>query len=164
MLNWCMLKIAERDSNYCEQMLMKTKGMRLDSNVPCRWQWVTFMRSQFLQDSNRRLILILDGVDECEKGGLLQLVTFFSRAKSLACRIQVIMTSGPEIATKLARLATQTIELTEEKIAPDLRRFASFQVQTLSRIPKLRSNIRRSIVSRVSKQANCKKIIALPKV
>lgn len=159
MLRWCALQVAQGDRRYCEEMLKEMlEDLRRhgDNSMDAASYWASLVESKFSQRSNRRLVLVLDGIDEGEPGCISQLAGFFDRIKSQEHRIQVIMTSGPEVTPGISSLGAKRIELTKAKIAHDLYRFSRFQARTLSRLRKLRRNLRGIITSKVSEKADCK--------
>lgn len=155
MFNWCSLVAAKRDKRYCDQILADMRSRNFETLNEDE-SWESLLESKFARDSDRRLVLILDGIDESEDRGISKLVGYFDRIKVQNCRIQVIMTSDPDVEADLSSIATKQLKLVKERIARDLFRFSLFQTRTLTRLRKLRSSFRKTIAQRVSRKADCK--------
>jgi hypothetical protein len=154
MLKWCSLKAAEKDARYCEETLMDLRRNGLIGGNDEAWQ--RLVESKYSKGSNRRLILILDGIDENEDEDFAKLVEIFGRIISQECQIHVIFTSYPDKEADLSTLGAKRIELVKGKIAHDMRRFIWFQTRTLSRLQKLRTGARKAIMRKVFNKADCK--------
>jgi len=154
MMLCCSIQAAEKNERYCAETLTQFRSY-LDFEEPDA-AWTQFIESKFSKGSDRQLILLLDGVDEATDEGFTKLVDIFSKIKSKECRIQVILTSDSDKKTELGALEASSIDLTREKIVPDMRRFAWSRTKTLSRLRKVRTTLRKTIIKKVVRKADCK--------
>ena len=154
MIQWCAIKMAERDGEYCEALLRDLNGDSLGSDTTSSVRyWNRLLVSKHKSDDNRRLILILDGVDEVDKDAFQELLAAHSTAKE-NCMIQLIMTTSTTISDVSAN-ESKRIDLTRERICPDLRSFSRALCRNIPRLRKL-GTFRKSLAIRVANNADCK--------
>ena len=153
MVQCCAIQIAEKDPRYCAEILMHLRRKAITwTDDP----WTQLITSRFSKESDRRLILILDGIDETTDEQFLQLVEFLSTIKAQPSTVQVIYTCDPGKIQELSGLEAKCIDLKCDKIIRDLHRFAWSRTKTLSRLRKLRTTLRRRIIKKVMQKADCK--------
>ena len=165
MLRSCALQIAIQDSGYREEAVAEAQAYerpkgeylgdpRLMSSGESMWE-LLFM-ARFTKKSGRRLLLVLDGLDEVEEGErnlIKRVLASVSVAEDM--NIQVLFTSDPGVfdlnpeATK-----TKVFEMTKELMLPDIRAIIIGRIRGLSRLRKLPQRIKNKIVARISKKAD----------
>lgn len=154
MLQCCSILAAGKDARYCAEILaaLRRDGVLEGTNAA----WTHLIESRFSKESDRRLVLILDGIDETTDDQFFELVKLLGKIKSQGCKVQVIYTSGPEKKNELSVLEAKCIDLGRDKIIRDMRRFAWSKTRTLSRLRKLRTTLRKTIIKKVMLKADCK--------
>jgi hypothetical protein len=153
MLRWCSIQAAERDARYCEAALRDLSAVG-DSATGVDKDWHNLIESKYWNDSQRRLIFVLDGIDEIEDQDLAKLAEIFIRVQGQNLEIQIIVTSDPSREEYLSQIFSKPIELVKQRIAGDMRRFASSQTKNLPRLQKLSPSFRKSIAKKVSAKAD----------
>nr|GFD51688.1 hypothetical protein [Tanacetum cinerariifolium] len=100
--------------------------------------WEDLIGSRYTAKSERRMIIVLDGIDEVSEGDFPTLVELLGRAKRNECAVQIIFTCDKGREEILSGLEARTIQLTREKIIGDMSRVASSRTKSLSRLRQLR--------------------------
>lgn len=155
MLRCCASKVAKKDNSYCTGLLRKLKDGDFDTDEDA---YICLVESMYTKNSGRRLILVLDGIDQLSLEDLHSLVVIFGRMKSQSSCIQVIFTCDLEKMQHLSALEAQCIDLNHDKIARDLRKFTESKTKTLPRLRKLRKRFRKTITNKVMQKADCKSL------
>jgi DNA polymerase III delta prime subunit len=153
MLRCCSIRAAEKDARYCSEILA---ALRRESLVTDEDAWTHLIESRYTKDSRRRLIIVLDGIDEIDEEDFPKLINFLGRIRTQQCAIQAIFTCDPDKEQDLSVLEAKRIELTRNKIIRDMRMFAWSRIKTLSRLRKLRITLRKTIVRKIMRKADCK--------
>jgi hypothetical protein len=156
-LRWCSINAAERDAGYCEATVRDLRRQPFavgDSTSGIDEDWSILIESKYSNDSKRRLILVLDGIDETTDEDFAKLAELFRRVQRQNCEIQIIVTSDPSREDYLSPIFSKRIELVKERIAGDMCRFASSQTKNLLRLQKLGANFRKSVAKKVSARAD----------
>jgi hypothetical protein len=155
MLRCCAIRAAKKDEHYCTETLKALQ--RDDSNSVLDEDedaWNHLIESRFTKKSDRRLILILDGVDQIRSEDLPTFLNLLGRVKGQDCAIQVIFTYDPDNELSLSSLDVKRIQLSRDNIAHDMRKFAWSRTKTLSRLRKLRRDFRKTIRKKVMQKAD----------
>lgn len=155
MLKCCATGAANHSERYCGEALSALAG---DEDIDMDTAFTKLIQNCFSKNSGERLILVLDGIDEVEENEAPKLLEYLERIKTQDCRIQIILTSGPEMENKLTCLEAKRLSLDREKILRDMRRFAWSRTKNLSRLRKLRLQLRKLILNKVANKADCKYI------
>lgn len=153
MIQWCAIKAAEKDANYCEKVLVELR--QSDYNLEDDTVWEKFIATKYDKNSDRRLVLILDGLGETEDQELQKLLRYFSEVKSRDLNVQIVITSDTNKLSTLASLEPKRIDLVKGKIGRDIRRLVWHRTRTQPRLQRLRPGLRRLIIHKVTKQADC---------
>jgi hypothetical protein len=163
MLKLCAVQLAERDARYCESLLRDLRDeapKSTDVAEDIEREWRRMIKSKHTVESNRRLILVLDGIDEVDDGHLGKLLDIIGRTKDLRNHeIQFIVTCDPEHKDALVPVTAKIIDLNKDRVAGDMRQFAKSQVKTLTRLGKLRPGFRRLLVRKIMASADCKNLL-----
>lgn len=154
MIRCCSIRAAQKDADYCKETLkaLFDIGIGEDGDVA----WTQLIELRYTKTLERRLILILDSIDEIAENDFPELVKFLGRIRSLGSKVQVIFLCGPDKEKELSVLAAKCIDLDRNKIVRDMRRFAWSKTKTLSRLRKLRVTVRKTIIRKVMRKADCK--------
>jgi len=160
MLKWCAVQVAGGDARYCESVL---RDLRDGEPQPANKAddigdaWHRLIESKHAANSGRRLIIVIDAINEAAHGHLRTLLNILKRIKEKkAPEIQIIITCNPSFMDMLTPVAAKCIELAKEKIVSDMRHFASSRVKSLPRLQKLGPAFRRLLVRKVTDRADCK--------
>lgn len=112
--------------------------------------------TKYTKQSDRRLILVLDGVDQVDEGDdRKKLPEFIRQAAGSDCKIQIIFTSNasyPLLADQ--ELKIPQLELNREKVTADLKKVTSGRIQHLTRLKKLDTSVRNRIAKEVARKAD----------
>lgn len=156
MIRWCAIKAAEKDATYCEKALIELRqndGFLQDDMV-----WERLIRTKYGKDSDRRLILILDGIDENEEEEFAKLLKCFHEVKTLGLNVQIVFTSDTSKEPELSSLEPKRIDLVKSKVGRDMQRLVWYRTRTQPRLQKLRVGLRKMIIRKITKQADCEYI------
>ncbi|KAF2856640.1 hypothetical protein T440DRAFT_437517 [Plenodomus tracheiphilus IPT5] len=151
MLKCCSTRVAEKDERYCQETLM---ALQQASLFTAEDTWHQLIELRYKKESDRRLILILDGIDQVSDEDSPELMKFLGSIKSQGYRVQVIFTCSPDTKQDWSILGAKRIDLTRDKILRDMRRFAWSKTKTLARMRKLRVALRKIIIRRVMQKAD----------
>ena len=160
MLQCCALQAAEKDDIYCRETdeALRRRGKFVFCEIAATWE--DLIESRYAAKSDRRIVLVLDGLDAIENeqasSDFTALVELLGRVKRNESAVQVIFTCEREKENLLSGLQAKTIHLTRENIVGDMSIFASSKVKSLPRLRKLRKPLRKRIVERVMQKADCK--------
>lgn len=168
MLQSCVMQIAGRDSGYREQAVAEVQmwdklcdygkeSGPLRMNIDRMWE--LFYRTKFsTKAGGRRLILVLDAVDEVDKEDypfFEMILDEVSTSEDL--NIQVIFTSescsfkhGPSTSSP------EVFELTKELIMPDIQTIIMDRLKRVERLRKLSEGVKQRIIIKLSKKADSK--------
>ncbi|KAH3966001.1 hypothetical protein HBH52_200240 [Parastagonospora nodorum] len=164
MLRYCAIRAAKKDAQYCTEVLSTLQrddpyGLRLEENEDA---WKLLIETRFTKESDRRLILVLDGIDQIDEEDFPVFKELLTKIRSLQCTIQVIVsqlsplyfTCDPEKKQDLSSLKPQFIELSRDRMIHDMRKFTWSRTKTLSRLRKLRLEVRKTIRKKVMQKAD----------
>jgi hypothetical protein len=160
MLRCCALQAAEKDASYCQEIdgALRRRGKFVFRETEATW--VDLIESRYTAKSDRRMIIILDGIDAIENeqasSDFKTLIDLLGRVNRNESAVQVIFTCDREKENHLSGLGVKAIHLSRERIIGDMSLFASSKIRCLSRLRRLRKPIRRNIVQRVVQKADCK--------
>ena len=72
--------------------------------------WARFFASKYPKDSEARLFLLLDGLDEAEADGRAKLIEILRQIRRDDLNIQVVLSSRPDIESTIQVLQPATVE------------------------------------------------------
>lgn len=152
----CALQVALKDTSYRDHVLSDLQRDSLTTDDPL----VVFNRlfiQRFPKDSDRRTVIILDGADEIHEDDVDPLKELIFMMTSSDANVQIIFTSDqsflPE-SIKSKENALKRIDLDKERIRKDMWKIALARTKTLTRLRKLRPEIRKKIASRLRQKAD----------
>ena len=165
MLRSCALQIASRDNSFREEVVadvqiyekrQKDRTANVDLPDDQTKMWELLFKAKFTKATRRRLVLVLDGVDEVDEDDRKYIDMILDEVSGSSDQsIQVLFTSDPASfspgneATKV-----QVLGITKELLLPDIRTIITERLKGLSRLRKLSGFAKRKIVARLSKQAD----------
>ncbi|SPO01191.1 uncharacterized protein DNG_03938 [Cephalotrichum gorgonifer] len=165
MLRSCALQVASRDNGYREEAVAdvqayekrprdKTISPELPSDEAKMWELL--FQNKFSKKSKRRLVLVLDGVDEVEEKDRKYIDMILGNISGSGdMNIQVLFTSDPDsFAPDIDTTKLHTLKITKELVLPDMRTVIVERLKNLSRLRKLPPPAKRKIIARLSKQAD----------
>ncbi|KAJ3545081.1 hypothetical protein NM208_g2690 [Fusarium decemcellulare] len=169
MLRSCALQVAVRNNAYREETVadiqIYQKRPRGRLNNSCLSQdheklWELLFQTKFTKKSGRRLVLILDGVDETDEEDRKYIGMILGDiSSSEQINIQVLFVSGPGSFIPAPEAKVRIFEMTKELILPDIRSIIVARLRSLSRMRKLSQQAKRKIITRLSKQADTMRYI-----
>lgn len=160
MLQCCALQAAEKDAIHCRETdeALRRRGKLVFCETAATWEDLIELR--YTAKSDRRLIIILDGIDAIENepvsSDFTTLVQLLGRVKRNKYAVQVIFTCDREQENSLSGIGTRTIHLTRETIVDDMSLFVSSKIKSSLRLRKLRNPLRIRIVQKMMQKADCK--------
>ncbi|KAG9203377.1 hypothetical protein G6514_003031 [Epicoccum nigrum] len=149
---------AEKDASYCQETdgALRRRGKFVFRETEATW--IDLIESRYTAKSDRRVIIILDGIDAIENeqasSDFATLIDLLGRVNRNEYAVQVIFTCDREKENHLSGLGAKAIHLSRERIISDMSLFASSKIKCLTRLRKLRKPIRRNIVQRVVQKAD----------
>ncbi|KAI3391897.1 hypothetical protein diail_6637 [Diaporthe ilicicola] len=152
MIRWCAIKAAEKDANYCDKALMQLR--QNDSSLEDDVIWEKLITTKYGKDSDRRLVLILDGIDENDEEEVAKLLKYFYEVERHDLNIQIVYTSDTSKESELSSLEPKRIELIKSKVGRDMQRLVWHRTRTQTRLQKLRVGLRKLIIRKVTKHAD----------
>lgn len=153
MILWCAIKVAEKDTKYCEKALMELR--QGDDYLENDVAWEKLIATTYGKDSDQKLVLILDGLEETEDEEFEKLLKYFNEVKSRDLNVQIVITSDTSKVSALSSLEPKRIELVKSKVGRDIRRLVWHRTRTQPRLQRLRVDLRKLIIRKVANQADC---------
>ena len=164
MLRSCALQVAIRNNSYREETVadvhiyekrprdrLKNPALREDHAK----LWELLFQTKFTKKSGRRLVLILDGLDEIDEDDHKYIEMILKDVSSAGhMNIQVMFVSDPGSFSPGPETKMQVFEITKELILPDIRAIIVARLKSLSRMRKLSQQTKRKITTRLCKQAD----------
>ncbi|KAI4612829.1 hypothetical protein J4E80_006884 [Alternaria sp. BMP 0032] len=148
------LQIAGSNNRYAEQVAAKIKQEPSESANMSTWE--RFFLSMFPSDNDTdgRLFLVFDGLDEAhvQEGGTF--TQFLSDLKHRNASISVFATSRPDDKPTLQILQPSLLEVTKHEIRPDMRMLVKDRLRTLPRVRKFTRTTKTAITREVVKYAD----------
>lgn len=152
MIRWCAVKVVEQDENYCKKALVELGQGDYEENDVV---WEKLIAAKYGKDSDRRLVRILDGLEAIEDEEFEELLRYFGEIKSRDLNVQIVITSDTSKVSALSSLEPQCIDIVKSKVGRDIRRLVWHRTRTQPRLQRLRVDLRRLIICKVAKQADC---------
>ncbi|KAK3357835.1 hypothetical protein B0T25DRAFT_499441 [Lasiosphaeria hispida] len=169
MLHWCVQQIAEQDAGYCDEVKRVRPEFEFSAcRSPLATQtWESLFAAKFPALSDRRLILVLDSVDQLgemdrvdgpEDSAVQRRLLFqcISDAVKRTLSIQFVLVCSPntDVETLCREVGGSCLTLTAPRISNDIKIMARARIQQCPRLRKLRPRIRGKIQRRLSDKAD----------
>jgi hypothetical protein len=151
---FCLVtQIAEQDSKYCEQV-----AAEISSAAGVEDPWKTFFSERFPQTSEGAIYdghawLVLDGIDEMKEMERGYLIAVLGQIVKQDLNIHVLITSRPGLA-ELEILNLPTIDITKEKLRPDIHKVINAGIKELPRLNKFPKPVKKIIRQKIQGQAD----------
>lgn len=150
MLSAAVIQIAIRDGEYRDEVAADLKLRGTDFNDDLGQIWDRFFAERYPKDSDQKLFMVLDGLDEADEEEVDKLLDLFKQIKKDELSIQIIFTSRPmnAIQDKVASLEPSKIEITREKISArggDLWKIIIDRCRTLPKLKRLQKPVLRKV-------------------
>ncbi|KAL1884038.1 hypothetical protein Daus18300_000147 [Diaporthe australafricana] len=152
MIRWCAIKAAQKDTVYCAKVLVELQQNYnfLEDDVV----WEKLITTKYGKDSDRRLILILDGIERIEEEEFAKLLKCFHEVKPHGLNIQIVLICDTSKESELSSLEPKRIDLVKSKVGRDMQRLVWHRTRTQPRLQKLRVGLRKMIIRKITKQAD----------
>ncbi|KAH8895712.1 hypothetical protein GQ53DRAFT_803939 [Thozetella sp. PMI_491] len=155
MMRWCAVQIAEQDNGYRQDILTELQRGALNRRWDVKTLWTSLFLDRFKNDSKRRLILVLDGIDQVdEKDGRRQLHETIAQAAMSDFKIQIVFTSDPSYEMGIGDVKYHRLELCREKLAADMKKMAMGRIKQLPRLKGLSRGLHGKVTAQVSSKAD----------
>jgi len=168
MFKWCATQAAEQDERYREDILTDMqRGAPLWDVDPRKYLdklWDRLFISQFGKDSGRRLILVLDGIDQASEVGRKKLLEMFQEISSNGIKIQVIFTCDAAYSIEVETLKLEKLQLDKSKVTADMKKVAFEGTKKLPRLKKLSRSTRVRIARVLTQKADSKTCVRISKM
>ena len=155
-LSWMVIQTAEQDPSYCERAAadLDQKGSDFYEGLVSIWD--RFFGNVFTIDSNAKLYLVFDGLDEADANERTTLLELLTQIRAKGLNIRVLITSRPDLKPAIDVLKPGVIEMTKSKIAEDIHRLIQARFKTLPRLRKFRTRVKRKVTTKLQNQADSK--------
>ncbi|KAH8673354.1 hypothetical protein BX600DRAFT_508630 [Xylariales sp. PMI_506] len=152
-LRACALQAASKDSKYRDRLVSDIHPLGyMDDNIPDIFNRLFI--SKYPKTADSRVIIILDGLDELMEPDALAWKEAVVLALKDEANIQLVLTSDPEHLSRYADVEVNRLDIFKDKIAKDMWKVAIGRTKTLSRLRKLRPEVRKKIASRLKHKAD----------
>ena len=131
-----IFQVASEDRGYCEEVANKIHHAGdIDwENVTVLWN--TFIAPIFTETSDKKLFLVLDGLDEALEDDIQEILELLKEIKTQKLNIHVLITSQQSFKEKLDALEPRAVKVTLDLISKDVSRLIRARIQTFSRLRK----------------------------
>lgn len=146
-------QIADSDSKYCEQVAVNLKR-EIDSDSNDEGLWKRFFADRYPANSDGRLFLILDGLDELDEKERERLLKSLAQITEDHLNISVFLTSRPELRPVLEPLNPVVIEVTRTKLSSDITQLIKARCKSLPRLHKFPRRVQARIMKKVKSKAD----------
>lgn len=158
-------QIASHDSAYCSEVATEIAcvGPAFSVEMQERYFWKRLIMSKFSADSEARLYLVLDGLDEvnetvnAERQFSKDLLRMLKEIVELKLSIRVMLLSRPSWKSYLETFGQKlsAITVTKDAVLNDMRIVIDAQLNTRSRLHKTRIPMKKIIRSILLQKADC---------
>lgn len=143
-------QVAGSNSRYAQQAAIEIgKKDEIDDDI-----WASLIAKYFSADSDERLFLVLDGLDEApadQKDALIANLTQVTRDK---LKISVLITSRPNLVSISKLDSCATVEVTKADLLEDMESMIKSRCKSLPRLSKFPKKVQRQIETRVKAKAD----------
>ncbi|KAI1856640.1 uncharacterized protein JN550_013747, partial [Neoarthrinium moseri] len=156
MLRSCVIQLATHNISYRSSALATRQRLREFDGEDYKLLWEHFFRQQFNNKVNRRLTLILDGIDEANeecRAGLKDIFAGVASDQDLQIQIMFSCENDGDMDPD-GRLGIKRLSMTREKIKEDMRTIAISRLKSLSRIRKLTTRTKKRVAVQLCKKAD----------
>lgn len=161
MLSAAVIQTAIGDEKYLDEVAhdLKTRGADVSE---LRGIWDRFFVEKYPKDSDQRLFIVLDGLDEADEKDRNEILQLFKQIKQDELNIQIAFTSRTieQIHDAAIQLQVSKIEITREKISlrgGDLWKIIMKRCKTYPKLRRLPKSAVRKIGMKLRLKADSKK-------
>jgi fungal STAND N-terminal Goodbye domain len=158
MLKSCAYQVAAHNVKYREELNAElrrdeTRWRNEKSNPKALFR--RLFTSKFTTPS-RRVILLLDGVDEAEDDAIKQIIAIIKKAPKTEANIQIMFSTDAAVSDALGFRQVKATKFTIDKkmVLDDMKLVALTRMKRLSRLSKLRQSTRKKIARKLCKKAD----------
>lgn len=168
MLRSCALQVAAQDHGYREEAVadvqLYLRSEASASHGKALFQdyeqlWELLFRKRFSKKSGRRLVLVLDGLDELslvQRSLIVESLEYVGVMEE-EFNVRVLFTSDPSVYSPDMKMTkAKVFEVTKELVLPDMRTIIVSRLRVMGRLRKLSQKTKKKIVLKLSKQADSK--------
>lgn len=165
MLSSIIIQMAVADEKYRNEIaadLVRNGDVSNDDNGSQIWE--RFFVKKYSKDSDAKLFLVIDGLDEADADSRELLLKLLQQIRKDELNIRVVLTGRPEMNTDVEQLKPLMIEITKPKLSEksgDLWHIIMARCKTLSKLRRLQPTMRKKIAFKLRHQADSKTIISL---
>ncbi|KAI0129137.1 hypothetical protein BJ170DRAFT_682921 [Xylariales sp. AK1849] len=152
-LRACALQVALRDPKYRDHLLSDVQRQDREDEPSVKEFYRLFI-SKYPKDSGRKVIIILDGVDELSEGDFDSAKEMISMVSKSEANIQLIFTSDQAHIAEHGDVQMARLDLVKDRIRKDMWKIALARTKSMSRLRKLRPEVRRKIATRLRRKAD----------
>lgn len=162
----CALQVAENDEHYRSSILAEaytgSPFLSQEGAAGVESLWSRLFLKKFPRDSPRRIILVLDGVDQIEgkREERDLMMRFMVQVVTSKCRIQMVTSSTNPFSLTGTSMQPLRFALIADKIKSDLRRVAQEKISSCSRLSQLSHSIKIKICGGIARKADSKPLPA----
>lgn len=159
MLKSCSIQVATQNTRYRQELLadiQRNQNKWWDDYQNTKKLWKRLFTSMFTKDSGRRVVLLLDGVDDAETDSIKDMLEIIKYVSDSGTNIQIMFSSDPDFLDEIEHLKVTRFDLDKKKVEKDMKLIAMARMKQLSRLRKLRSGTKAKICRRLCKKADSK--------
>ncbi|KAL8393203.1 hypothetical protein RB595_003124 [Gaeumannomyces hyphopodioides] len=156
MAYYCAVQVANQESAYADEvvrLIRHDQGHKVLRDGYWDGLFVAPFRSQ-----ERKLVMVLDGIDQLSEGERKKLVEYIEKAKSGGAGspmlVRFILTGTLPLDPALGDLGLEHTDLSERTMEDNLRKFIQARVSKLPRLAAHRESVRKMVEDAVAAKTN----------
>lgn len=165
MLSCCAAQVAQQDPNYGEAIKDESSSK---GDADADKYWDELFASKFSNDGERKLLLVIDGVDQLDKAQRTSLARYTQATSSKPLAISFVLTGGPGVSEEMhsdsaedetldnTEWVSRHIQLGKEELRHDFRLVAAAHLESFNNLSRLQPQAKKAITSRIQSKADSK--------
>lgn len=158
MLKSCAYQVAAHDIRYREEVnaeLQRDESRWIKDASNAKALWRRLFTSKFPKPG-RKVILLLDGVDEAEDDSIKRIIDIIKKLKTTEVNIQIMFSTDAAVSDELGldKIAAAKFTLDKKMVVEDIKLVAMARMKRLSRLSKLRTTTKKKIAHKLCKKAD----------
>lgn len=161
-LKYVVVQVAIKDTKYREEIAVEIqKNADELAGDDGTLIWEKFIASKFSPESDTRLFIVVDGVEEMDPEARKKLYGLLDQIKKDSLQISVLATSRHDPEESLKSTDVPGIAMTMDLIKKDVKLIIRARMKQLSKLRRLRAHVKKRVVSKLSQKADSEFISTL---
>lgn len=158
----CALQAALKDPQYRDHLRgdFQKHGLLEQGNTE-KWFSRLFTK-RYPRDSERRVIIVLDGLDELTDSDVRVVNEMLSLVTSSEANIQFILTGRSMPLSEHEGLRSGNLDIDKDTVRKDMWKIALARARSMPQLRKLRLEVRRKVAKRLRQEADSKTTLTNP--